>query len=412
MASILQEFPGELRLPDLTPLSDGRYRMTRYLQFPAPKYEVPAYGTLFDRDAELTGDEAARYSGMRLILADPGTVPNKPSVPGLTLVYEQIDAEGETQVGKLRIETGSDGRDYVVAQFIQFSVNAYVRGDIGVDEPPGYDRDAVLDRVEMVDQGILRTITRYYLQATDTPEQIGDVRVDDIEGAFVGTHASTYIYVAGQTKSARQFTYQYLVKSDGTVLSAQWLALNTSLAAGGGLPARYYVGGRVVRKGTSSSVIERVYFEKPDTYSYPRADSHFFEGKIGVNGNIPVMTKPPQTRVTTKRIQESYHLGPVDPDALTWEPLAWASGSVQYIPALNNPSNFEGTQGFSFSGCIGRVTLAQIHGYFQGKKVTSVVGLVESEPTDYPTGEELIRSEPVRWAGQIWKKTNVYVTYP
>ena len=175
--SLFEQFPSELKLPELTPLPDGRYRMTRYLQFPAPRYVAPAYGSLFERDAQLTGDEAARYSGMRLINVDPSTVPGKQSVPALILTYEQIHATEETQVGKLVTVTDENERDVVQAKFIQFSSAPRTPGTIGTTTPPGV-ATAVLDNEQAEDEGILRKITRRYVQAGASFAQVGEDEID------------------------------------------------------------------------------------------------------------------------------------------------------------------------------------------------------------------------------------------
>lgn len=175
MGSLLTLRPGHARLPDLTPLPDGRYRLTVYQKLPAAHYVAPEYGTLYDDT--LTGDELARYSGLRLINIDPGNERYKPSVPSVTLVYEQLHATLETQVGKLTTVTDENDREVLQAQFIQFSSAAYVKGVIGTLTPPGV-ATAVLDGESSTDEGILRKITRKYVQAGATFESIGEDEID------------------------------------------------------------------------------------------------------------------------------------------------------------------------------------------------------------------------------------------
>ncbi len=190
--SLFEQFPGELKLPELTPLPDGRYRMVRYLQFPAPKYTAPAYGSLFERDAQLTGDELVRYSGMRLINVDPSTVPGKQSVPALILTYEQIHATAETQVGQLVTITDENERDVVQAKFIQFSSATRTPGTIGTTTPPGV-ATAVLDNEQADNEGILRKITRRYVQAGASFANVGE---DDIDYELNGLKRRTRNLVA------------------------------------------------------------------------------------------------------------------------------------------------------------------------------------------------------------------------
>lgn len=399
------------RRAGVTKLPDGRIRVTRVADVLS---EVHG-DTLLNAEVWLawgTADE--EHASCRLIAQElaPLNESDKAGSRSLMRVYEEIPATAEVQVGKLRISTSEDGQDTIQADFIQFSAGTYNRGTIGTDAPPGYTDTAVLSRVSATDDGDLRRITRQYIKASATPAQIGDVVVNDIPGAFVGTHVSTFEYVGGTTKPARSFTYQYIVTGDGTAVAANWFALNATLAASGDLPTRYYVGGQIVRRGLGYTIISRMYYELPSTFSYPRADSYFFPGKVGFDVNIPIVTQEPQTKETTLEIRELYFVGPTTRDALEFEALRWASGSVTYIPETDNPSNLEGKKAYSFSGCLCNVSIAASGGYFLGKKVTSVAGTIDSDPATYPTGKKLIASKPVRWAGQLWKKTNVYVTFP
>lgn len=175
MGSLLILRPGHARLPDLTPLPDGRYRLTVYQKLPAAHYVAPEYGTLYDDT--LTGDELARYSGLRLINIDPGNERYKYNVPSVTLVYEQLHATLETQVGKLTTVTDENDREVLQAQFIQFSSAAYVKGAIGTLTPPGV-ATAVLDGESATDEGILRKITRKYVQAGATFASVGEDEID------------------------------------------------------------------------------------------------------------------------------------------------------------------------------------------------------------------------------------------
>ena len=260
-------------------------------------------------------------------------------------------------------------------------------------------------------QGVEHDLVRVFEELSDTPVQLGGVQVSAIGGAFIGTHATTFAYVDGQTKPARSFTYRYIVKGDVAGINAQWLALNVTLAATATLPLRYLVSESAVSKGLEHTIFTRTYYEKPDTYAYPRADSYTFPGKIGFDGRNPKVTQPPQTKQTTKTITESYHIGPVVRDSLGFEVLAWATGSVSYVPTNNNPSGYTGYKAYSFAGCIGSVSCAGSNGFFLGKEVDSMAGTISSNPSTYPTGLTVIGSSPSRWAGQIWKKTNTSVTF-
>ena len=352
----------------------------------------------------LTDQPSLNYSGNQDVEQD------------LVRVYTEMHATNETQVGKLHTVLGPDGRLTGTASFIQLSSATATPGTPGTTTAPG-NTSLVMNRETVSDNGAIRTINRSYLQANATPAQIGDVSESEIAGAFIGTDETSHAYVDGKTKAARSWTYQYIVAGDGTNVNTNWLALNATLAASGDLPTRYFIHGRVVRQGIVNSVISRTYYEKPDTYSYPRADTYNFPGQVGLNGNIPIVSKLPATRETTLRVEESYFIGPTTRDTLTFEVTQWAQGTITYRPALNNPSNLDGYKQYTFSNCIGTATISQSNGYFLGKQVTAVTGTIDSVWTihtteNYPTGEKLIHSRPVRWAGQMWKKTNTYVTFP
>jgi hypothetical protein len=64
--------------------------MQRYRVFTAPVVPIIPYGA-FDTET-LTGTELATFSGMRLIRCEPGTLPDRPSVPATVDTYEQLTA--------------------------------------------------------------------------------------------------------------------------------------------------------------------------------------------------------------------------------------------------------------------------------------------------------------------------------
>lgn len=261
-------------------------------------------------------------------------------------------------------------------------------------------------------QGVEHELVRIFEELGDTPVRLGGTITGNIPGAYIGTHGITHEYLAGYTKPARSFTYRYIAKGDISGINAQWLALNSTLAAAGDLPERYLVSESSQSKGMVHTIFSRTYYELPDPYAYPRADSYPFPGKIGFNGNIPIITQLPQTKQTTLRVLEQYYIGPVTRDALGFEPIKWSCGTITYRPALNNPGNYDGYKDFSFSNCIGEAAIAQTNGYFLGKAVNVVSGTISSDPSLYPTGEKLISSRPIQWHGQIWKKVNLFVTFP
>lgn len=90
MGSIFMQRPGETRIPSVTQLPEGRYRMQRFRVFTSPVVPIIPFGE-FDT-LELTGAEAETYGGMRLIRCEPGTLPDRPSVPATIDTYEQLTA--------------------------------------------------------------------------------------------------------------------------------------------------------------------------------------------------------------------------------------------------------------------------------------------------------------------------------
>jgi len=90
MGSLFVQRPGEVRLPSITQLPEGRYRMLRYRVFTAPVVPIIPFGA-YDTEV-LTGDEAKTFSGMRLVRCEPSSFPDRPSVPLTQDTYEQLTA--------------------------------------------------------------------------------------------------------------------------------------------------------------------------------------------------------------------------------------------------------------------------------------------------------------------------------
>lgn len=387
----------------LIKLPDGRKQVIDRYEVRGDASDPASLGTVF----LAWGTQHPKYTDCRLIRQpDLSSSGDQQVEQELVRVYEEIPATGEVQVGKLRITTGDDGRDYVVAQFIQLSSDAYDKGDIGVDEPPGYTAGAaVLDRVSSNDDGAVRLITRYYLQASATAQQIGGVESRPAgPRAFVGTSAGAII---SSTRFAREWTVRYLIKGDATASDGAWLAVSATMAFGS--RTGYLTSTYAERRGIGYTIIARVYTELPDTLVYDQRQQYFFPGKLGFANAEPYVSEPGVTRETTIEVEETYHVGEVAAQALEFEVLYWAQGAIDFTV---DATGEDGTQTYRFPGCIGDVTIAASNRYFNGVLCSSVAGGVASDPSAYPTGKKRISSKPYPWKGDIWMLRNLYVTFP
>lgn len=252
MGSLLILRPGHARLPDLTPLPDGRYRLTVYQKLPAAHYVPPAYGTLYDDT--LSGEEAIRYSGLRLINVDPGNERYKPSVPAVTLIYEQLTATGRNQVGRLTIQTDDSGGQTMTANWLQFSSDPYVKPVAGTDTAPGRP-DAAYSSETSVDDGILRKITTTYKVATSTLTELGS--------AELGVKFETGIQTTGQ--SDRVITRQYTITN--AYAAAQLVRLIPPALTDPVFLNAHIVDQQITPINQSISTVTRVFAEVPTAYS-------------------------------------------------------------------------------------------------------------------------------------------------
>lgn len=383
-------------------LPDGRLRVSRMADVQS---EVRGDAKL---DAEVwldwgTPDE--EHTDCRLIAQELAPLNNtaQAGARGLTRIYEELPESAEVQVGKLRIVTGEDGREFVQAQFIQFSTGTYNRGTIGTDEPPGYTAgDAVLSRVEATDDGTLRRITRLYVKASSTPFQLGDAVASIADPrAFVGTTAGGAL--TGSTRFAREWTVRYVVKGDASVGDGNWHAVNSTLAFGA--RTGYLTATRIERQGIAYSVIARIYNELPGKLVYDRPTRYPFPGTLGLNNGVPYAI-PGATRQVPMEIEETYHVGEVAAQALEFEVLSWAAGTVNF-----ETEDGDGSKSFSFPGCLGSLSISATDKLFAGYFCDVLAGVIESDPNDYPSGKKRIASDTRPWKGDIWKRTNAYITF-
>lgn len=317
--------------------------------------------------------------------------------------YVEVTASA-VEVGYPLYVRGEDDRKTVRRLFtilpgVSGAEPAALQGVIGVET---FDGCVCIDaRIEEHSKARV-LISKTYAQATASPVQIGDVIVRDLteEGAFKITEGPVY-------KPARAYVYRYLV-SGASPAEADWLALNTQLASTG----RYYTGGGIRIRGAAYSIIEREYTELPDTYTYTVYDRFPFPGTIALRSDgVPYVNSSPVTRVVPVTVVESYHLGEPVATALGYDPQKWTSGTVEYTPTDNNPSNLEGYDDYEFPQCLGTFGTSAFNKYYKGLKCSSVISSFASTPAFKPSGAVIISSVPRRWRGQIWRKTNQTVTF-
>ncbi len=255
---------------------------------------------------------------------------------------------------------------------------------------------------EASDQKAEVVLTQVFEEISATPVRFGgvDARMADSR-AFVDTDVNGAV-VSG-TRFAREWTVRYIMAGDGTVTDGNWLAVNETKTFGS--RTGYLTATSLVLKGVIYSIIARVYNELPSKLVYDRPTRYSFPGTLGISNGVPI-GEPGTTRQVAMEIEETYHIGEVSAQALQYEPLRWASGSVDFTTAGN-----DGSKAFSFSGCIGSLSIAASNVYFAGYLCTTLAGVIESYPATYPSGKKRIASDARPWRGDLWKRTNHYITF-
>lgn len=397
--------------PKVDKLPDGRLRVYRsfdLLNFVASEAKVEAtdvflaWGTVDSADGIGGINPQDVFASCRLI--DQGTTGAESGKPnGLFRVYEELHATNETQVGKLLSTIQNDGRKVATAQFLQFSSASATPGVPGVTTAPG-DLTLILDKEVANDNGGVRTITRYYIQATSTVTKVGDTEVSIPDRrAFTGTSSGAVI---STTKFAREFTVRYIVAGDGTA-AVNWHAVSSVLVIDG--TNTYLTGTHVVYRGIAHTTIARVYSELPSTLIYDRQGQYTLPAKLGYSTRMGVyVSKPSTTRQVTFEIEDTYAVGELAAQSLEYEPIHWAEGVLNYTRATGE----EGAKAFNFPGAIGSWSVSMTNKIFAGYLCSTVTGTIASDPATYPTGKKRISSRCSPWRGDIWKRTNVFYTFP
>ena len=186
-----------------------------------------------------------------------------------------------------------------------------------------------------------------------------------------------------------------------------WLAISSSLAFGS--RTGYLTFTSVLARANGYSLVSRIYNEVPSKLVYDRAGQYTFPGKLGYSTRMGVyQSEPSTTRQVAFEIEEIYATGELAADSLEYEPIHWAEGVLDYTRATGE----EGAKAFSFPGVIGSRTVSLTNKVFAGYLCSAVAGNVSSNPSTYPTGKKRIGSVSRPWRGDIWRKTNTYLTFP
>jgi len=215
-------------LPDLRRRSSRRYDITDW---------QATYPTIEKLEANVQlpwGSEDPDYVGLRLIdqkiigqTQNPNKSPNSPP-PYLLRVYEQIDENDRTQVGRTDISYDQYGRKTVVNEFIQFSDGTTVYSDVvGTSTAPAPNAECVLQKFEAPNDG---TLIRWKLTYIDSGEMS-----DNIELRFGGKvleRTLTYLNEVPPAPSG----YTYIGTSTEYVEGLPLYSAKYVAAAGGGTP--------------------------------------------------------------------------------------------------------------------------------------------------------------------------------
>jgi hypothetical protein len=145
-------------------LPDQRKRLTRYFQVSTtaliPEGLDDAPGTADDWPNAPTGWTGLllTYKKFEDSIADKGA----DTRPILQLIYEQINATTETQVGDPNVTYDQDGNLNVEINWVQFSTGTPVVQTVGTTNAPAPYSTATLREQVATDDGTLRRITRTY----------------------------------------------------------------------------------------------------------------------------------------------------------------------------------------------------------------------------------------------------------
>lgn len=162
--SFLGWTPAQAKKPLADVLPDGRKRLTRYFQVTTTG-EIPPWLDYAPGTADYWTDAPTGWTGLLLTykkFEDDLAQKGADTRPILTLIFEQIAASGETQVGDPDITYDQYNNKIVTIRWVQFSSTTATPETVGTSTAPSPNATAVLKEEVATDDGTLRQITRVY----------------------------------------------------------------------------------------------------------------------------------------------------------------------------------------------------------------------------------------------------------
>lgn len=156
--------PDQAKKPLADVLPDGRKRLTRYFQVTTTG-QIPPWLDLPPATADYWTDAPTGWTGLLLTykkFEDDLAPKGSDTRPILTLIFEQIAASGETQVGEPDITYDQYNNKIVTIRWVQFSSTTPTPENVGTTAAPAPNADAILKEEVATDDGTLRQITRVY----------------------------------------------------------------------------------------------------------------------------------------------------------------------------------------------------------------------------------------------------------
>ena len=362
--------PVQVGEDNISTSQDGRRSLTQiWVMRAAAVYTPPDIGSSYNSIYALGGEQVTRGKTLRRISR------------------RYIEATAQSQlVGNPDYSRGEDDRKQIARTLIRLA-NATEPGDldnsIGVLELEG----CVLARISATQDAAICRIRETYLEATDTPVEIGRPDIRQIPGT---KSPATGLTDAG----ARQWTHRFLVKAgSGDISSDHWLDYN----AAGPLGANQnLVNQQIGHRGKGFAIINRVFVEVPGEWTESRRTRYRFPGSYFLSGSggspDPSLRVEPVRRWVTAHITETYSTTEPSPSNEVFEVFRWLSTRLE-LPG--QPPRLQ-----VYRGYLGSV--AWTGDYEESGS---------SDPSIYPTGMTVIESDVRLWQGRIWRRRDVSIDF-
>lgn len=361
--------PVQVGEDNISTSQDGRRSLTQlWVMRAAAAYTAPEIGSAYDSIYALGGERVTRGKTLRRI----------------SRRYVEATAQAQL-VGNPGYSRGEDDRKQINRTLVKLA-SATEPSDldsaIGVLELEG----CVLARISATQDAAICRIRETYLEATDTPVEIGKPDIRQIPGT---KSPATGLTDAG----ARQWTHRFLVKAgSGDISSGQWLDYN----AAGPLGAHQkLVSQQIGHRGKGFAIINRVFVEVPGQWTESRRTRYRFPGSYFISGSggspDPSLRVEPVRRWVTANITETYSTAEPSPSAV-FEVFRWLSTRLE-LPG--QPPRLQ-----VYRGYLGSV--AWTGDYEESGS---------SDPSVYPTGMTVIESDVRLWQGRIWRKRDVSIDF-